>query len=447
MRTVSRDDFCRSNLRNPSRKILSVAVLACVMGSSTAVAAPKQNQESQSQVTDYNLDVSPDYCSSTFSEVDKTVKKELYSPRIAKEVWPKLKEESRNAVHGSKTLIELDNAINTAIKGMHQSHCQFVTTNDETYYFLHALFGHFKRGYKYNRMDYTGVVCGGVGLPLNQVRYVLNDSPGARAGVRVGDTISSVNGAPYVGQSNFFKTSGKQVSLSVERQGKHLDLSVHPKFENPFKMYVDASASSAKVIETPEGPIGYMRLWAGGDEFGYALESALSKQLHKTNGLILDLRDGYGGNSLPELDVFYRDPAGYPTFIMTDRKGAKTVNNEFYDKPVVVLINGGSRSGKELLAYSFQHSGRAKLVGTKTAGFVLGGRLFKINDRASLYLAVADCEIDGKRLEGNGVDPDVVVSNPQYTADGDQAQLDKAREILLEEIKTKKSSSSKLDRD
>ena len=145
-----------------------------------------------------------------------------------------------------------------------------------------------------------------------------------------------------------------------------------------------------RIIDSPDGKIGYIHLWAGGAESHDVFEEMLGTKLAKTDGLILDMRDGYGGNSLDDLDYFYRNPAGYPTFSMKDRAGKKVGSEMFYDKPLVALINGGSRSGKELLALSLKRSGRAKLVGERTAGYVLGGRLFTIDDRTALYLAVDD---------------------------------------------------------
>ena len=45
-----------------------------------------------------------------------------------------------------------------------------------------------------------------------------------------------------------------------------------------------------------------------------------------------------------------------------------------FSKPVIVLINKGSRSGKELLAYYFKRTGQAILLGEHTAGHVAAGR-------------------------------------------------------------------------
>jgi carboxyl-terminal processing protease len=284
-------------------------------------------------------------------------------------------------------------------------------------------------------MDFTGVIYGGNGLPFNQVRYIVDGSPGELSKFLVGDKIVTVSGEPFVGQANFFKTSGKKLPVVVERDGKGVNLTISPLFKDPFQAYVEGTTKSARIIDSPEGKIGYVHLWAGGQEPRDAFEDLLGSKLAATDGLILDMRDGYGGNSLPDLDYFYRNPVGYPLFTMQDRGGQKNGAKEYYNKPVVALINGGSRSGKELLAYSLKSSGRAQLVGDRTAGYVLGGRLYPIDERCALYLAVANCEIDGVRLEGIGVEPDVLIPNPDYKVDVAKAQFDKAKELLLPLLK------------
>lgn len=304
--------------------------------------------------TDFDLRVNPEYCQKTLNQVDQIISKHLYSAEIAKNEWPKAKSQFTKKIVESKTLMEFDTSLNDAIKKLHSSHCQFVTINDETYYFLNALFSRFDHKLKPTIMDYTGVVCGGGGLPANQVRYIVDGSPGEQAKFEVGDKVWTVSGEPYVGQANFFKTARKKIPVVVDRGGRRVDLTVVPVLKDPYTAYVEACEKSVRIIEAPEGKMGYVHLWAGGQEAHDAFENVLATKVDGTDGLILDFRDGYGGNSLPDLDFFYRNPAGYPVFTMKDRTGHKRGSKDFYDKPVVALINGGSRSGKELLAFSLK---------------------------------------------------------------------------------------------
>jgi carboxyl-terminal processing protease len=84
---------------------------------------------------------------------------------------------------------------------------------------------------------------------------------------------------------------------------------------------------------------------------------------------------------------------------------------------MAVLINGGTRSGKEIMAFGLKRSKRATLFGDTTAGYVVGGKYNPIDSRAILYLAVVDIKLAGEQLEGKGVSPDVAVADVLGTKD------------------------------
>ena len=99
-----------------------------------------------------------------------------------------------------------------------------------------------------------------------------------------------------------------------------------------------------------------------------------------------------------------------------------------------VLINGGTRSSKEVVSYALQKHRRAVLVGTRSAGAVMGGRCFLLSDRSLLYLAVAETRVDGERLEGIGVAPDVEVTDALPYAGGADPQRDKALDLAAKSV-------------
>ena len=111
---------------------------------------------------------------------------------------------------------------------------------------------------------------------------------------------------------------------------------------------------------------------------------------------------------------------------MVDRHGDVSVANVKWRKPVVMLINGGTRSGKEILAYGFKKYGLGEVIGTQTAGAVLAARAFLLSDGSLLLLAVNDVFVDGQRLEGVGVTPTLEVPFPVEYAQGKIPQLERA---------------------
>ena len=74
-------------------------------------------------------------------------------------------------------------------------------------------------------------------------------------------------------------------------------------------------------------------------------------------------------------------------------------------------------------------------IGAKTAGAVVGGRGFVMQNGSLLYLAVADVFVNGnQRLEGKGVNPDVAVAFPLEYAAGTDPQRQQAIAILMTAI-------------
>jgi carboxyl-terminal processing protease len=381
--------------------------------------------------------VTAEFAKTTFDKVDSLVRKHFYDPNSTA-TWQSSVDAHKSAILGARTLTALDKSINEALHGLHASHTQFVTPNDETYYFLESLFAEHDAKHHSNppKMDYVGAITGGVNCGPREVRYVLDGSPAEAAGIKIGDEIVSVDGAPYIGQLTFKGTSGKSVSVKLRRAGTDLTVAVKPVLRDEYEAYIEAIGKSTKIKSFPEGKIGYVHVWCGGSGKSHeAIEQALDKLEH-TDALIFDLRDGYGGNFYDDLDYFMRNPAGYPSFTSIARNGKKWTSFMAYSKPVVCLINGGSRSGKELLAYAFKKTGRATLVGETTAGAVLAGRLFEVNDRSALYLAVAGVTVEGAPLEAKGVAPDVEVKVNCADRGTEDKQYEEAVRLLREKLRS-----------
>jgi carboxyl-terminal processing protease len=197
-------------------------------------------------------------------------------------------------------------------------------------------------------------------------------------------------------------------------------------------MFLEAMKSSVEVIERGGKKIGYIHIWSYADDlYQRQLEQELSDRLSQVDGLVWDLRDGWGGAEPSYLNPFTA-PALNITF--TNRNGTKGRFDLPWKKPVVMLVNQGSRSGKEILAYGFRQFRVGKIVGSKTAGALLAGRAYIMRDGSLLYLAVADVSVNGERLEGKGVAPDIDVPFTVPYAQGSDPQKDRAIAAVLEAI-------------
>ena len=114
---------------------------------------------------------------------------------------------------------------------------------------------------------------------------------------------------------------------------------------------------------------------------------------------------------------------------VTDRSGKSEFVNVKWRKPVAMLINGGTRSGKEVLAYGFKKYRLGELIGTRKEGAVLAATAFLIGG-GLLLLAVEDVRVDGERLEGVDVTPTIEVKASAAAAEADDPQLSRAIAVL-----------------
>lgn len=383
------------------------------------------------------LAVTPQYCRKVLSKVDALVRENFFDKKVIADAWiPALKEQGETIL-ASKDLIEFGQRINALIKVLNTSHCGLYTHNDDTFYFLRSLFGTLGAKHKQPAYDFTGLGIGGGKCLPNQIRYVLDGSPADFSQLMIGDIILKVNGRPYYGHVNFLGTAGTAVTLVVQRGSQRLVRYLTPVFNTPRAGFVDAIEASAVVLAFSDCKLGYIRLWSGIAESEKVFKSTVYQRMGDVDGLIIDLRDGYGALSVDAVDWLYRPLNGIEQFVNREQDGSEYNWRIGYHQPVVALINNGSRSGKELVALQLQKTNRALLVGEKTAGAMVGGEYFSIDKRTCFYLAVHDVEIDGQRLEGVGVSPTIQVAY-DYDKPGIDAQLDAAAEMLRRRISMNK---------
>ncbi len=165
------------------------------------------------------------------------------------------------------------------------------------------------------------------------------------------------------------------------------------------------------VNESDGRRIGYLRLWtlSSPDGLDIAARELATGRLKDADGVVVDLRGRWGGGPPDAAELFVGDT---PNFRLISRSGKDMLANVRWRRPVVAIIDEGSRSGLELFAYALKANG-IPLVGTRTAGALLAGRAYLLPDDSILELAVSDAVIDdGVRLEGRGVEPDVTVRSP-----------------------------------
>jgi carboxyl-terminal processing protease len=79
--------------------------------------------------------------------------------------------------------------------------------------------------------------------------------------------------------------------------------------------------------------------------------------------------------------------------------------------PLVVLIDRGTASAAEIVAAALQDRNRAVIVGERTFGKAAVQDLTELSNGAAIELTIGYyLTPNGKRLEGKGLDPDILVS-------------------------------------
>jgi carboxyl-terminal processing protease len=379
----------------------------------------------------------------TLNEVWQDVNDNFFDPRFNGVDWKSKREEYKNRVKQAQSIEEASVVINQMLSELNTSHTHFYPKLEPAYYHLLGIFnrGSFRKELKKyfpdGKLDYTGI--GIFTKDINGKTFIsgiLDGSPAAKAGLKVGDEVLAVDGKPYQPIQSFVDKAEQKVNISIQRtpgSKSREELSVIPKKLNPETMFLEAMRESIKIIEQNSKKIGYVHIWSyASDRYQELLVDEISfGKLKDADGLILDLRDGWGGAEPNYLNIFTKQ---VPILTQIPRDGIRRTLDYQWRKPVVMVVNNGSRSGKEILAYGFKKYGIGKLIGTKTAGAVVGGSPFLLKDGNLLYLAVVDVLVDGERLEGKGVIPDIEVAFPLEYAQGKDPQFERAVDALLEQL-------------
>ncbi len=271
--------------------------------------------------------------------------------------------------------------------------------------------------------DYYGV---GIGISGNLVLSIIPNSPADKAGIKVGDMITRIDGIEVdsTDQSTikeYIKNPKiNNIELEITRDGIATEYNLKKeKLENTVVNYqvLDNTAT------------GYIYI----SRFSVNLDTQVKKALDSLEqkgikNLIIDVRDNSGGYlSAAEktLSLFLEE--GKKIYTLETSDNSITYRDTTKDKktyPIVVLINNNTASAAEILASALKESYGATIVGTQSFG---KGKVQEINgleNGDSVKLTTA------KWLTPNGTCIDGIGINPDYNIGNSNDQLNKAIEIL-----------------
>ncbi|HUW19312.1 MAG TPA: S41 family peptidase [Sedimentisphaerales bacterium] len=366
-----------------------------------------------------------------FDRVWEIIRDEFWDPNFNGVDWEDARTRYKPKALAAKDHELFAGIVNQMLAELRTSHTYYYTKWDPDYYVIQVVFGKHD-----SHRNGIGVVTQNID-GRHYVIAVLNSSPAERAGIVLGDWLIEVDGQPFHPIRSFENKAGQELEIIIQRgpaESTRQRLKVIPVDRKEEDWLGNDSHASLKTIEYKGHRFAYIRLWW---LRGLKMRDALEYGIHRANeteGIIIDIRDGVGGDFGYEfIAPFLRYGLGEITVESIGRqqtfKSAAGCN-----KPVVVLINNGSRSGKETLAYLFKKTSRGVLVGECTAGYVAGGRKRDISSDSFLYYGAFKMTIDGKNLEGVGVQPDIKVPFDVRFAAGRDIQLDRAKDEMVKLI-------------
>ncbi len=264
--------------------------------------------------------------------------------------------------------------------------------------------------------------------------------------VKEGDYLISIDGKDVTTSVNPYfyleNMAGKSIEIVVSSKsssdGSRTSL-IKPIPSELELMYLDwVNERRAMVDRLSGGRIGYIHVpntsTSGNRELFHGMYTYFDKE-----ALIIDDRYN-GGGFIPDrmADLLDRH-----TLVYWHQNGLQPGKSPAiaHDGPKAMLINGYSSSGGDAFPYFFKKMGLGKLIGTRTWGGLVG-----ISGNARLidggYISVPRFGIfdndEGWIIEGVGVYPDIeVVERPEQMAEGIDRCIEKAVEVLLQELKEK----------
>lgn len=362
-----------------------------------------------------------------FNKAWAIIKNDFYDSKLNGQNWDRWKNHYKNKI---KTDDDADVAINTMLESLDDPYSRYLD----------------KKNYADQNTSINSKITG-IGVNISSIGgktyvvSVIEDTPAFFAKLKKDDIIVKVNGKSIAGM----KTS-EVADLVRGPENSKVKLVILRKKKFITKEIARKEIKIKTVKSSVYKNIGYIQVISfigttTPNEFIDALENT-----SKTEGLIIDLRGNTGGllpNAIFIANMFINKGNlvsivgrnGYKRNIYA-QDSDYTVN-----KPMLVLVDGGSASASEILSGALKDYHKAKLIGTKTFGKGMVQKIIPMPNETGLNLTIAKYLTPlGHDINKKGIIPDIEVkfSEKDVILKRD-VQLNKAKAILAKMIDEQKN--------
>ncbi|MCR5419798.1 MAG: S41 family peptidase [Lachnospiraceae bacterium] len=289
----------------------------------------------------------------------------------------------------------------------------------------------------------------GIGAYLSQdpetlvvtITRPIPDSPAEKAGILAGDVLVEVDGEDVTGDDlnvTVAKIRGKAgtlVNIGVVRDGRDGVI----RFDI-VRASVESMTVDSKMLDNS---IGYIQI-SEFDDVTYTQFSKAFNELKREEmtGLIIDLRDNPGGSVKTCVEIADELlPEGMIVYTETkdgEREEYKSSGDNYYDGPLVLLVNGNSASAAEIITGAVKDYKIGTILGTTTFGKGVVQRILPLGDGTGVKVTIANYFTpNGENIHEVGISPDeeLELDVEAYLKDKSDNQLDRAVEIIESKIK------------
>ncbi|MBO1346068.1 MAG: S41 family peptidase [Hormoscilla sp. GUM202] len=277
--------------------------------------------------------------------------------------------------------------------------------------------------FKNMQIDTSGELTG-VGIHLSQdeetnqllVVSPIEDTPAFKAGIIAKDFIIKIDGKSTEGMdvNDAVKLIrgpvGSSVTLTILRGEEEIDFPIERE-----RIEIHPVNYSYQQEQNGEG-IGYIRLKQFSNPAAREMRDAIADlEAQNVSGYILDLRSNPGGLLYASVEIARMWLENGRIVSTVNRKGESDAQwakrRALTDKPLVVLVNGGSASASEILSGALQDNQRALIVGTKSFGKGLVQSVRPLEDGSGLAVTIAKyLTPSGRDINKLGIAPDVEIA-------------------------------------